>query len=132
MASAATPKRMVSSVFITLASPHRATVTQQQHAIQTHNAPSIDKPHAVMRVNPGDSIHALSQRHKKEAPSPESCGSTDSVGWTQADAVARASDIRPAAAHPGLSQGEQQKDKDVRGTEGNWEQVFNDKTCFHV
>ncbi|XP_029906583.1 filamin-binding LIM protein 1 isoform X2 [Myripristis murdjan] len=117
MASAATPKRMVSSVFITLASPHRATVTQQQHAIQTHNAPSIDKPHAVMRVNPGDSIHALSQRHKKEAPSPESCGSTDSVGWTRVEAVARSSDIRPAAAHSGLSQGEQQKDKDVRGTE---------------
>ncbi|XP_029946880.1 filamin-binding LIM protein 1-like, partial [Salarias fasciatus] len=40
MASAAPPKRMVSSVFITLASPHRATVTpQQQPALQAQSSP---------------------------------------------------------------------------------------------
>uniref|UniRef100_A0A3B4FMS3 Filamin binding LIM protein 1 n=1 Tax=Pundamilia nyererei TaxID=303518 RepID=A0A3B4FMS3_9CICH len=43
MASAAPPKRVVSSVFITLASPHRATVTpQQQPALQAHSAPAIN------------------------------------------------------------------------------------------
>ncbi|XP_071782006.1 filamin-binding LIM protein 1 [Centroberyx gerrardi] len=98
MASAASPKKMVSSVFITLASPHGATVTQQQHALQTHDAPARDKQHAAVRVNPSDSTYALSQRRKKEGGSPsESCSSTDSVGRTHAGGLARASDRSPTA-----------------------------------
>ncbi|KAG5835605.1 hypothetical protein ANANG_G00245760 [Anguilla anguilla] len=46
MASAAPQKRMVSSVFITLSSPHRATVTPSAHATNTHTA---------TRVSPEDS-----------------------------------------------------------------------------
>ncbi|KAJ8260215.1 hypothetical protein GJAV_G00178430 [Gymnothorax javanicus] len=38
MASAAPQKRMVSSVFITLASPHRATITPSTHSTNTHTA----------------------------------------------------------------------------------------------
>ncbi|CAN9511749.1 unnamed protein product [Ophioblennius macclurei] len=64
MASAATPKRMVSSVFITLASPHRATVTQQQPALQAQSTLSRDKQHTAHRVSPGDSSPAF--RHQTE------------------------------------------------------------------
>ncbi|XP_046882301.1 filamin-binding LIM protein 1 [Hypomesus transpacificus] len=55
MASAAPQKRMVSSVFITLASPYRATVTQQQHARQTHDALAGDIQHTAVQVHPGGS-----------------------------------------------------------------------------
>ncbi|XP_061074688.1 filamin-binding LIM protein 1 [Conger conger] len=41
MASAAPQKRMVSSVFITLASPHRATVTPSTHTTNTHTATRV-------------------------------------------------------------------------------------------
>uniref|UniRef100_A0A674BTQ8 Filamin binding LIM protein 1 n=1 Tax=Salmo trutta TaxID=8032 RepID=A0A674BTQ8_SALTR len=54
MASAAPQKRMVSSFFITLASPYRATVTQHQHT-RTHSATANDMPHTAMRVGPEDS-----------------------------------------------------------------------------
>ncbi|KAM3877787.1 filamin-binding LIM protein 1 [Diretmus argenteus] len=117
MASAASPKRMVSSVFITLASPYRATVTQQQHALQTHNAPARDKQHTAVRVNPSDSTHALSQRRKKEGSSSESYGSADSLCRAHTSALARASDTSPTATQPGFSQGELQKDKEDRGSE---------------
>ena len=53
MASADPQKRMVSSVFITLASPYRATVTQQQHARQTHDALAGDIQHTAVQVQPG-------------------------------------------------------------------------------
>uniref|UniRef100_A0A3B3ZI32 LIM zinc-binding domain-containing protein n=1 Tax=Periophthalmus magnuspinnatus TaxID=409849 RepID=A0A3B3ZI32_9GOBI len=47
MATAAPPKRMVSSVFITLASPYRGTVTQQQRpTLQAHSSPVIDNQSA--------------------------------------------------------------------------------------
>lgn len=64
MTSAAPQKRMVSSFFITLASPHRATVTQQQPALQAHSSPACDTQHRAVRVHPSDSIP--SARHKKE------------------------------------------------------------------
>ncbi|KAJ7999455.1 hypothetical protein DPEC_G00194610 [Dallia pectoralis] len=48
MASAAPQKRMVSSVFITLAPPCKATVTQHQHA-RTHSATANDMPHTAAR-----------------------------------------------------------------------------------
>uniref|UniRef100_A0A8C4EK92 Filamin binding LIM protein 1 n=1 Tax=Dicentrarchus labrax TaxID=13489 RepID=A0A8C4EK92_DICLA len=91
MASAAPPKRMVSSFFITLASPHRATVTQQQPALQAHSTPARDKQHAAARISPSDNTPAL--RHKKEDHSqPESYGSVDSKGWAHGGASAPASD----------------------------------------
>ncbi|XP_070697008.1 filamin-binding LIM protein 1 [Pempheris klunzingeri] len=105
MASAASPKRMVSSVFITLASPHRATVTQQQPALQAHSASARDKQHTAVRVSPSDTVPVL--RHKKEDHSQsESYGSKTPVG-----ATARASDHQsPKPAQPGPSRGKLQED----------------------
>ncbi|TKS71734.1 Filamin-binding LIM protein 1 [Collichthys lucidus] len=106
MASAAPQKRMVSSFFITLASPHRATVTQQQQpALQAHSAPARDKQHTAVRVSPSDNI-PTSLRHKKEEHSqPESHGGVDSKGRTQT------SDPQsPKPAQPGLSRGKLQED----------------------
>lgn len=98
MASAAPPKRMVSSFFITLASPHRATVTQQQPSLQAHSAPARDKQHSTVRVSPtSDNV-------------PVSHGSVDSKGWTHAGGSARASDPRsPKTAQPGPSRGKLQE-----------------------
>ncbi|KAG9353132.1 hypothetical protein JZ751_017708 [Albula glossodonta] len=53
MASATPQKRMVSSVFITLASPHRATITPSTHATNTHSAPVRDAQTAT-RISPKD------------------------------------------------------------------------------
>ncbi|XP_051272386.1 filamin-binding LIM protein 1 [Dicentrarchus labrax] len=109
MASAAPPKRMVSSFFITLASPHRATVTQQQPALQAHSTPARDKQHAAARISPSDNTPAL--RHKKEDHSqPESYGSVDSKGWAHGGASAPASDPQsPKPAQPGTSRGQLQE-----------------------
>ncbi|XP_033821920.1 filamin-binding LIM protein 1 [Periophthalmus magnuspinnatus] len=53
MATAAPPKRMVSSVFITLASPYRGTVTQQQRpTLQAHSSPVIDNQQTAVRISP--------------------------------------------------------------------------------
>lgn len=118
MASAAPPKRMVSSFFITLASPHRATVTQQQPALQAHSAPARDMQHTAVRVNPSDSIPSL--KHKKEDRSQaESYGVVDSKGRTRAGASARA--LYPQSPKPAESEprrGKLQEDnKDAAGIE---------------
>lgn len=101
---------MVSSFFITLASPHRATVTQQQPALQAHSAPARDKQHTAVRVSPSDNIPSL--RHKKEEHSQsESHGGVDSKGRTHARASVQASDPQsPKPAQPGLSRGKLQED----------------------
>uniref|UniRef100_A0A3B5L4Q9 Filamin binding LIM protein 1 n=1 Tax=Xiphophorus couchianus TaxID=32473 RepID=A0A3B5L4Q9_9TELE len=71
MASAAPQKRMVSSVFITLSSPHRATVTQQQQpALHSHSGP--DRQHSAA----GDDLSSLRQRAAETSPT-----STDR-NWT--------------------------------------------------
>lgn len=57
---------MVSSFFITLASPHRATVTQQQPALQAHSAPASGKQHAALRLGPGDGASSLRQRREEQ------------------------------------------------------------------
>ncbi|XP_069559271.1 filamin-binding LIM protein 1 [Brachyistius frenatus] len=108
MASAASPKRMVSSVFITLASPYRATVTQQPPALQAHSAPARDKQHTAVRVSSGDS------RRKREDPSPsEPYSSVNSRGRTHAGASAQASDPRsPKLAQPGPGKAQPQEEKD--------------------
>ncbi|XP_040889515.1 filamin-binding LIM protein 1 isoform X2 [Toxotes jaculatrix] len=111
MASAAPPKRMVSSVFITLASPYRATVTQQQPALQAHSAPARDKQHTAVRVSPTDSIPAPRRRKEDHSPS-ESYGSIDSKDRTYAGASARAPDLQsPKPALPGPSRGKLQEDE---------------------
>lgn len=114
---------MVSSVFITLASPYRATVTQQQPALQAHSAPARDKQHTAVRVGPSDSIPA--PRHRKEGHSPtESYGSIDSKDRTHVGALTRASDPQsPKPAQPGPSRGQLQEDD--RGRAG-----IHDKTLF--
>ncbi|KAM3621958.1 uncharacterized protein V6R79_018262 [Siganus canaliculatus] len=97
MASAAPPKRMVSSVFITLASPHRATVRQQQPALQAHSAPARDKQHTAVRVSPNDNTTSL--RQKK-----------DSQVEPVAETSVRASDPQsPKPAQLGLSRGKLQE-----------------------
>ncbi|XP_036388015.1 filamin-binding LIM protein 1 [Megalops cyprinoides] len=53
MASAAPQKRMVSSVFITLATPHRATVTPSARRGSTHSAAQRDE-HTATRASPRD------------------------------------------------------------------------------
>ncbi|XP_061583108.1 filamin-binding LIM protein 1 [Cololabis saira] len=81
MASAAEPKRMVSSVFITLAAPHRATGTQQPLALQAHAAPARDKQDTSARVSSSDNVSVL--RHKAENhSSSDSNGSVNSKDWT--------------------------------------------------
>lgn len=101
---------MVSSVFITLASPYRATVTQQQPALQAHSAPARDKQHTAVRVSPGDSV----PRHKKEDPSPsEPYSSVNGRGWTPAGASVRPLDPQsPKPAAPGPSKAKLQEEKD--------------------
>ncbi|KAJ8412173.1 hypothetical protein AAFF_G00144400 [Aldrovandia affinis] len=72
MASATPQKRMVSSVFITLASPHRATVTPSARATNTHSAALTDT-HTATRVSLKDSGRGvLSQSHTHNAPTTES------------------------------------------------------------
>ncbi|XP_023134689.1 filamin-binding LIM protein 1 [Amphiprion ocellaris] len=112
MASAASPKRMVSSVFITLASPYRATVTQQQPALQAHSASARDKQHAALRVSPGDSKPAV--RHTREERSPsQSYSSGNSKDQTHSEVSERTSDPQsPKAAQPGPSRAQLQEEQD--------------------
>lgn len=112
MASAASPKRMVSSVFITLASPYRATVTQQQPALQAHSASARDKQHTALRVGPGDSKPAV--RHTREERSPsESYSSGNSKDQTLSEASARTSDPQsPKIAQPEPSRAQQKEEQD--------------------
>lgn len=99
---------MVSSFFITLASPHRATVTQQQPALQAHSAPARDKQHAAVRVSPTDNIPSLRGKNEDQA---QSYGGGDSKGRTQVGASARASDpLSPKPAQPGPGRGQLQED----------------------
>ncbi|XP_070758894.1 filamin-binding LIM protein 1 [Enoplosus armatus] len=110
MASAAPQKRMVSSFFITLASPHRATVTQQQPTLQAHSAPARDKQHTAVRVSPSDTIPSL-RRKKEDHSQSESHGSVGSKGRTDEGASARASDPQsPKPAQPGPSRAKLQED----------------------
>lgn len=109
MASAASPKRMVSSVFITLASPYRATVTQQQPTLQAHSSPARDNQHTAVRVSPSDSIPTLT--HKKENPSPSE--TNHSKDQTHVDASARASGPQsPRAVQPGPNRAKQPEHKE--------------------
>ncbi|KAM6927773.1 filamin-binding LIM protein 1 [Xenentodon cancila] len=82
MASAAAPKRMVSSAFITLAAPHRATGTQQPPALQAHAAPARDKQGTSAGVSSSGNVSVL--RHKTEShSSSDSNGSVNNKDWTR-------------------------------------------------
>lgn len=99
MASAAVPKRMVSSVFITLVTPHRATLTQQKPALQAYGSLAREKQQPAVRVTPSDSI--TDTRQKKESVS-ESNGGADSGGQTHTVASAQVSDPQsPTPVQPG-------------------------------
>lgn len=65
---------MVSSVFITLASPHRATVTKQQPALQANSASARDK-----RVSQGDSVPV---HRPKQDQVFDTHSSVNSTNWT--------------------------------------------------
>lgn len=106
MASAASPKRMVSSVFITLASPYRATVTQQQPALQAHSAPARDKQHTAVRISPSDSIPAVQHRKEDVLPSGSSLDSRDRT---------YAGPWSPKPAQPGSNSGKLQVDRGAAG-----------------
>lgn len=115
MASAAPPKRVVSSVFITLASPHRATVTpQQQPTLQAHSAPAREKLHPAVRVSPGDSIPALRHSREDKSPPSESYGSLKSKGLTNAGSSALVSGPQshnPPKREPGKTQLQEKNDQ---------------------
>uniref|UniRef100_A0A8C2Z9D4 Filamin binding LIM protein 1 n=1 Tax=Cyclopterus lumpus TaxID=8103 RepID=A0A8C2Z9D4_CYCLU len=96
MASAAPPKRMVSSVFITLAAPHRATVTQQQPVLQAHSGAVRDKPHTAVRVSPSDNVPAV--RHKKEDDQQSESHGRKGRTFTEAMAPRVPSATRPTPA----------------------------------
>ncbi|CAJ1052077.1 filamin-binding LIM protein 1-like [Xyrichtys novacula] len=95
MASAAPPKRMVSSVFITLAAPHRATLTQQKPALQAQSAPAKEKQQTAVRVSPSDCIPAI--RLRRDSPS-ESNSRADDRGLAPAGASAQVS--APQSSRP--------------------------------
>ncbi|KAM9759302.1 filamin-binding LIM protein 1 [Menidia menidia] len=102
MASAASSKRMVSSVFITLASPQRATGTQQQPSIQIYSAPARDELHKPPRVSSREEVPVL--RHKRKDDSPyDSHNSVNSKGWSHGQAPYQALDHhspKPAQSGP--------------------------------
>ncbi|XP_035244502.1 filamin-binding LIM protein 1-like [Anguilla anguilla] len=110
MASAAPQKRMVSSVFITLSSPHRATVTPSAHATNTHTAtrvsPEDSGPSAVPHGARSDARHAhaapprdaavpprptqalLSPGTRAAPPPPSASGLRSPPSWTEQAAAA--------------------------------------------
>ncbi|KAJ3602893.1 hypothetical protein NHX12_030638 [Muraenolepis orangiensis] len=94
MASATQPKRMVSSVFITLAPPYKATLTKPQHTLQTHQAPARDQQHAAVRMEAcHDGFRPAGQRHRK--------GSSSSEFKPKAPATKGGSDLGATVAHLG-------------------------------
>lgn len=110
MASAASPKRMVSSVFITLASPHRATVRQQPPVLQAHSDLARDKQHTAVRVSPSENIPAV-RRKKEDQSQSEAYSSVDSKARTCTGAPARTSGPQtPKPAQPGPSRTKLQED----------------------
>ncbi|KAF0034914.1 hypothetical protein F2P81_012672 [Scophthalmus maximus] len=120
---------MVSSVFITLASPYRATVTQQQQpALQAHSAPARDMQHTAVRVSPSDSVPVLRHRKEEVLSSPESHGRVEK-GRVHTGALAQASDPQsPKHAQPGRSRGLLQEDD--RGAEGFKLSCFDN--CYNL
>lgn len=117
MASAAPQKRMVSSFFITLASPHRATVTQQQPAFQSHSAPARDTQHMAVQVSPSDNVPSLRRKKEDHLGQAESYGIADSKERSRSGASAWDSHPQsPKPAGPGSNRGKLQQEN--RGSAG--------------
>lgn len=113
MASAASPKRMVSSVFITLASPHQATVTKQQPALQANSAAARDK-----RVSQGDSVPA--HRPKQDMFASDTHSTVNSKNWTHG---ARAPDPEsPKLVQTGSTKEKPQEDQKQWSSPGIYNQ----------
>lgn len=83
MASAASPKRMVSSVFITLAPPCRATVTPQQSAVQAPSTAAREPPRPAARVGPGDDV-CFARPQAESLQGPDSRGRPGTGSWSKA------------------------------------------------
>ncbi|XP_063071100.1 filamin-binding LIM protein 1 [Engraulis encrasicolus] len=95
MMSAAPPKRMVSSVFITLASPYRATVTPNPSHI--HSTKATD---AVSSAQPlGASEPQLAQRRRSSAASQDGQNVTSRVSSVSPSPTATP-DLVPASPSP--------------------------------
>ncbi|KAM9860358.1 filamin-binding LIM protein 1 [Aulostomus maculatus] len=107
MASAASSKRMVSSVFITLSSPHQATMTQTNPPLQSNSSPARDKQQ--VRVNASDSIPSLRQK-KADHSLTKSQSSAESKGHVGASPLA-SSALSPPPVQPGPGRGKLQEDK---------------------
>lgn len=107
MASAAPPNRMVSSVFITLAPPYRATVMQQQQPVlQAHSAPARDKQLAAVQVNPADSTPKFREKQDTRSPPVPHSGAE---GRSRAPVGGRASGTQsPPAVQGGPGRGKLQ------------------------
>lgn len=72
-------------------------MTQQQPALQAHNAPARDLQHAAVRVSPTDNIQSL--RLKKEDHSQaESYGGADRKGRTRVGSSSK--DLHPQSPQP--------------------------------
>lgn len=91
MASAAPSKRMVSSVFITLATPYRGTVTQQQQpTLKAHSSSVLDNHQAAVQISPTDTISKATQKKDNNLSSetngirPKGNDQTVTVASTQA------------------------------------------------
>ncbi|XP_041837704.1 filamin-binding LIM protein 1 [Melanotaenia boesemani] len=111
MASAATPKRMVSSIFITLTSPQRATGTEQQPPLQAQHAIARDKQHTAQRLSSADNVPV--HRNKKE----DSYSYVNSKGWFHGGAPEESSDPpSPKLAQTEPTKAQLQKDKDKKRT----------------
>lgn len=113
MASMASPKRMVSSVFITLAPPYRATVTQQQSA---HNTAARDPQRAAARVGPGDDVH-FTRPQRGDHVKAESHQGPDNKGRPGAGSSAKALRLQSAQApEVGPNKGTPQRQNQGTGT----------------
>lgn len=117
MASPASPKKVVSSVFITLAAPHQANGTRKHPTNQSNSVK--DKQDTAARFNQSD------LRQKKEDHSPlTSHSSGDSKGWVHAGTSPRASGLQtPTPVQPGPNRGKLQEDN--RDTAGKHDKLRN-------
>lgn len=112
MASAASPKRMVSSVFITLAPPYRATVTQQQSALQARSTPARDPQRTAAQVGPGEDDH-FTRLQRGDRSKTESLQGQHSRGRPGTGPSAK---VPPTQRPPEVNRGKPQRQNPAAGT----------------
>lgn len=102
MASAAPSKRMVSSVFITLATPYRGTVTQQQQpTLKAHSSSVLDNHQAAVQICPTDTISKATQKKDNNLSSETNGIRPKGNDQTVTVASAQASDPQNPRVKPG-------------------------------